>query len=208
MKTLEELTEDFLSTITPKTLDNITFYEKLINYLDTSTYDISLTESDIERHVFGVAKDRGYLGYEVILSIKNMEEFSKTISSYLLRQDKYFYHFAYEDPEEVEMCFSDVWDKWNNNPPMGWIGGYCQCGHFFPYTLDISMTEMKGHNDNLSSKYTPRKIALDEIKSVDFCSDNNMRFLLKDDTVVLAKPFKLDKGLIFNFSIDPMGILK
>ena len=200
----DEQVEEFFSTLTGKYYRD-EFYDLFLDYLETnkiSIYD-EADENVIEQKVFAIAKERGFIGYDIITKVTDMDEFKDKLSEQIRRYGYYIFHFMYELPEEMDISTSAVWEKWNQLPPLGWVGGWCNCGHFYPYTFD--MGEMDLDNDEYTRREDirrPRKIVIDEIEKVVFCSDNFFRIYLKDNSVIMAKPYKMDSGLPFKFTKD------
>lgn len=198
----EEQIEDFFSSLNRKYFRD-EFYNLFIDYLENNNIQIynEEEEDDLEQEVFKIAETKGYIGYDIICEITDMNIFKNKISEQVRRYGYYIFHFAYELPEENSISTSAVWKKWNQLPPLGWFGSWCNCGHFYPQTLDLS--EQEPENDDYIRRKDiprPRKVDIDEIEKVVFCSDNFFRLYLEDKTVLIVKPYKFDAGLTFKFT--------
>lgn len=197
-----EQVEEFLSTLTKK-YHRDEFYDFFLDYLESnhiSIYDES-EENILEQEVFNLARERGFIGYDIICEVTNIDEFKNKLSEQVRRYGYYIFHFMYEIEDESSISTTAVWEKWNQLPPLGWVGGWCSCGHFYPYTFD--MAEMNLDKDEYTRRddiLRPRKITIEEIKKVVFCSDDFFRLYLTDNTIVIVKPYKMDAGLSFKFT--------
>lgn len=203
----QEQLEEFFSSLNGKYFRD-EFYNRLLDYLETNGIHIydEREENELEQEVFEIAKSRGFIGYDIICEVTDMDVFKDKISEQVRRYGYYIFHFMYELSDENEISTSAVWEKWNQVPPLGWFGGWCVCGHFYPYTLDLAEMEPEENeyvkNDGIPK---PQKIYLNDIDRVVFCSDNFFRIYLKDSTIILAKAYKFDAGLAFKFTNTILG---
>lgn len=193
--------ENFLSTVTKK-YHKDEFYDLFLDYLKAEDIFISdkKEEDKLEQEIFQIAKERGLIGYDIIAEVTDMDEFKDIISKHTQRYGYYIFHFMFEREDENDISVSAMWEKWNQMPPLGWIGGWCKCGHFFPYTFDV------GEMDVENQVYTPRfkddkplKIDLNDVEKVVFCTDGYFRIYVKKVGVIMVKPYKFDNGLGFKF---------
>lgn len=199
--------EEFFSTLNKKYYRD-EFYNLFLDYLELNhiTVDNESDKNSLEQEIFALAKERGFIGYDIICEITDMDKFKNKLSEQIRRYGYYIFHFMYENPVESFISTTAVWEKWNQLPPLGWIGSWCTCGHFYPHTFDMS--EMNLVDDQYIRRndiLRPRKITIEEIKKVMFCSDNFFRLYLADDSVVMVKPYKIDAGLIFKFTNNILG---
>ena len=155
----------------------------------------------LEQEIFEIAKQRGFIGYDIICEITDIDEFKTKLTEQIHYYGYYIFHFMYELPDEEGISTSAVWEKWNQLPPLGWIGGWCNCGHFYPHTFEIG--EMNLDEDKYTKRddiLRPRKIYIEDIEKVVFCSDNFFRIYLNDGNIIMVKPYKFDNGLPFKFT--------
>ena len=206
-----EITEDtivsFLNTFNKKSYDKMTFYTKLFEFLEKEKYDVD-DELVVEKFAYSIAKKHDYIGYDVLISITDdFSSFVNKLNQYRNKVNYCYFHFIIENEDEKELCFSEIWKKWEKNPPLGWLGGWCSCGHFFPYTLDFNAINMDDNSINSKFEVKPRIFKIDELKKVEFCSDSMIRFYLNNGVVIAGRPFKEDSGFIFNFVSDPLNLI-
>lgn len=202
----EEVIENFLKTISRKSCDKMTFYSKLFKFLDNGNFFVK-NEVEIERLAYKIAGAKDYLGYEVLSVIENIQDFADKMNRYIDKVNYFYFHFIIENKDESELCLSEIWEKWHSKPAMGWLGGWCDCGKFYPYTLDLGATITEDYTVDQSFSFKPRAFSIKEVKKIELCSDSNVRFTLDDGTIIAGRPFKQDMGFNFNFGYDPLSIL-
>lgn len=207
MEVTEDIIISFLNTFSKKSCDKMTFYTKLFNFLEKEKCNIN-DELEIEKFAYSVAKKYDYIGYDVIKTISDdFTFFISKINQYIDKTRYCYFHFYIENEDEKELCFSEIWEKWKGKPSGGWLGGWCTCGHFFPYTLDFNAINVNSNSINSDFNFKPRVFGFDDIKKIEFCTDSNIRFHLNDGVVIAGRPFKEDSGFIFNFVSDPLSLI-
>jgi hypothetical protein len=205
----DEQVEDFFASLNKKYYKD-EFYDIFINYLeDNNIFAVTPKEEDeLEQAMFKIAKERGYIGYDVIYETDNLDRFKEILTKYTKKYGYYLFHFMYENPDEEDFSTTAVWDKWNQLPPQGWIGGWCSCGNFFPFTFDAG--EMDLEQDKYTFRYHDNraiKIELSDLINIKFCSDNYFRLYMKNNKVIMVRPYKIDTGLVYAFIENPLDIL-
>lgn len=204
-----DLIESFFKSLEDKKYHKEEFYDIALNFLESKLSFKDEKEVDaIEQKLYSLAFERGFIGYNIIFSVSPDDTFLKKFNDYIIKKGYYIFQFIIERDEEKTLSFSGLYNLWNNCPPLGWFGGWCSCGEFFPYTLDLGSMDLETNQINQDFPVKPIKFTFDDIKQIDFCSDNYIRFYLHDETVVAAKPFKVDVGIAFNFIDNPLELLK
>lgn len=199
----------FLHTLkVDKKITREDFYESFLDFLGRQNIKLSPNEEDeLEIEAFHKAKETGIIGYDIITSITDMSIFSKKFSSYIENKKHVLFHIFYE--EDADSSLNEVWKKWNNIPPMGWIAGWCaSCGEFFPYTVDLGTINMEKYTIEENGIQRPIPIKSKTIQKIDFCANGFMRLTLNDEKVLFIKPFSLDVGLVYKFIDNPLKILE
>lgn len=206
----ESLIEAFLNSLEQKKYHKEIFYDMFFDFLDKNGYSVSSDEEELalEAPAFKKALERGLIGYDVLLSISDTDLISKKIRDYISKKQYYLFHFMREKDDEKLLSYTEIWNKWKNLPPLGWIGGWCNCGSFFPYTLDMGGMNIKENSFTQNEQYKPIEFYLKDVKEMQFCSDNHIRFILKSGETIAATPYKIDNSLIYNFIDNPLDILK
>ena len=210
MELKDDLIDTFLNSLEIKKYHKETFYDLFFDFLEENGYS-RISEEDelyLEPPVFKKALERGLIGYDVLLSLTDTDSISKKMQEYIVEKQYYFFHFMREKDDEKLLSYTEVWDKWKNLPPLGWIGGWCDCGSFFPHTLDMGGMNIKNNTFTSDEQYKPLEFYLDEVKELQFCSDNYIRFILKSGETIAALPYKIDNSLIYKFVDNPLDILK
>ena len=204
----ESIINKFLNTLSSnKKITRDEFYESFFDFLEENEIALSPTErDDLEIIAFHKAKELGFIGYDIIVSISDMDDFNKKISLHALTKKNMLFHIFYED--DMDSSLNEIWRKWNNIPPMGWIAGWCSCGEFFPYTVDLGMINLNKYEIEENNIRRPMLIKLKMVQRVDFCTNGIMRLILDEDTILLVKPFILDTGLAYKFLDNPLKILE
>jgi hypothetical protein len=203
-----DLINEFIATLEKRKYHKDEFYDLFLDYVDDK--GISLTseeETEMESKAYQIAREKGYAGYDIILSLTEIDDFRNKLDSYIKQTGFYLFHFINERDDEKILSLSEIWDKWNNHPPLGWVGSWCSCGEFFPYTLDMGSMDLENNLLHPDTEFKPITFSTNEIERVDFCSDNFIRFILKDGRLIAAKPYKVDKSLIYNFVSNPLDLL-
>lgn len=185
------------------------FYDLFLDYLDEEGIEIfdKDDEDELENEVFSIAKQRGIIGYDVVQEITDMEIFQEKMNILTKRNQFTLYHFFYEIDNDIST--SAFWNKWNQLPPLGWVGGWCNCGNFYPNTFD--MCEMNLEEDQYTrvlEDNRPRTIHLHDIESVLICNDSFFRLKLNNGKIIAVRPYKFESGFAFNFMDNPLDLLK
>ena len=202
--------EEFFGTLVKRNYHREEFYDTFLDFLAKSNIEVSEEEESLlEAKAFKIAKKRGFIGFSVIKSIDDMEEFKKQMTKHVLQNKYSIFHFIIENEDENELSLSEIWNKWNNLPPQGWVAGWCNCGEFFPHTFDLGAMNLEENklNDNIPEELQPLYIRVNDIKRVDFCDDNFMRLYLNNDMIIAVRPYKLDSGIVFSFIKNPLDFL-
>lgn len=204
----ETQVEDFFSTLSKK-YHREEFYNLLLNYLDSNKIIIndSKDEEILEQEIFNIAKERGFIGYDVIQEISDMNEFLGKMNMLVDKNAFNLYHFSYELDADISVCA--FYEKWNQVPPSGWIASWCKCGEFYPCTFDIAeMNLIEYVHEKLFENQRPITVTVDDIETVLICSDSFFRLKLKTGIIIAVRPYKFDNGFNFNFIDNPLDILK
>ena len=129
-----EQIKDFLSTLDKK-CHRDDFYNLFLDYAEEHDieFDDDEEEGAAEQEAFKLAKERGFIGYDTVQTITDMEIFKEKMTALSKRNGYVLYHFFYEIDKDISM--TAFWEKWFNVPPRGWFGGWCSCGKFFPYII-------------------------------------------------------------------------
>ena len=204
-----EQLEDFLSTITKK-LHRDAFYDLFLDYLENNHINIydENAESKLEQEVYQIAVERNLIGYNVICELNDIKKFVDIMVKITKRNQYNLFHLIHETDDSA-MSTTAFWEKWNQVPPLGWLGGWCSCGEFFPLTFD--MGEMNLEEDSyqrLFEGFRPKKIKMQMVDSVSICSDGFFRLRLKTGETIAVRPYKFDTGFSFNFVENPLSLLE
>lgn len=209
---LTGLTEEeinlFFSQLKPKKYFYIDFYEKYIDFVEKNKifFGNDELENQEERNIFEKAKQLGYIGYDILYSTTNVEEFKNKLTSLTTISD-YLFSISYNDEDENALCVTDMWSKWNERPPEGWIAGWCSCGEFYPITLELTEMNIGEYKiDDLYSNLRPILIKLEDITEAKFCSDGFIRISTLNGNFNI-KPYKADNNVILKFIDDPLKLL-
>lgn len=204
-----ELIEEFISTLEKRKYHRDEFYDTFLDFVDDKGISLNMEEeSRLEKEAFALARENGLTGYDILLTLTDIDTFKEKLSAYVIKNGHYVFHFFNEKDDEKLLSFSEIWDKWKSHPPLGWIGSWCCCGDFFPVTLDMRSMDIENNTLHQYSDFKPIKFGVSDIKRIDFCSDNFIRFTLNDNTLIAGLPYKMDKSLIYNFMDNPLDILK
>ena len=203
-----DLADKFIDTLEKRKYHRDEFYDLFLDYVDNNNITLSQKEeSELESKAYIIARERGYAGYDIILSLSEITDFKNKLDSYIKQTGSYLFHFVNERDDERLLSLSEVWEKWNSHPPLGWLGSWCSCGDFFPYTLDMGCMDLENNILHPDADFKPIKFSINDLKRVDFCSDRFIRFILKDNQIIAGKPYKVDKSLIYNFVSNPLDLL-
>ena len=95
----ETQVEDFFSTLSKK-YHREEFYNLLLDYLDTNKIIIndSKDEEILEQEIFNIAKERGFIGYDVIQEIFDMNKFLGKMNMLVDKNAFNLYHNRNERP--------------------------------------------------------------------------------------------------------------
>lgn len=201
--------EKFFDRLEQRKYHKEEFYELFLDYLEEIQYYFaSGEESLVEPMAYKMAYERGLIGYNVLYKINDIDKFSDILNKRIKLKNSYIFHFIDERKDEEMLSLCEVWNKWNDTPPLGWLAGWCNCGEFFPYTLDMGLMDIENNklfDNNLNVK--PKTIYKDDIEEILFCSDDYMRFKMKDGNKFAVKVYKLDKGFNFNFTSNPLELI-
>ena len=205
----EEL-DIFINSLEKRKYHKDEFYNIFLDYLEQINY--SYQEADevtLEAQAFHYAFDLGFIGYNIIHTITDNNLLFNKINQYSNKTKTHIFHFYKEEEDEKNLSLGEIWSKWNNLPPEGWLASWCKCGEFFPITLDLGIMDVENNTlyDNIN-QFKVESIHIDNIQQADICDDGYIRFLLKDNRLFAAKPFKADNGAIYSFIDNPLDILK
>lgn len=202
------LVDKFIDTLEKRKYHRDEFYDLFLDYVDNNNIKLSQEEeSELESEAYRIARERGYAGYDIILSLSEITDFKNKLDDYIKQTGSYLFHFVNERDDERFLSLSEVWEKWNSHPPLGWLGSWCSCGDFFPYTLDMGCMDLENNILHPDADFKPIKFSINDLKRVDFCSDGFIRFILQDNQIIAGKPYKVDKSLIYNFVSNPLDLL-
>lgn len=202
MKVSDEVIYSFLKTLEKESLTARDFYIQFTDYLSENKIEYRESELEIDTRAFNIAKENGYIGYKEIYTIHNPFTFCEDLTKYIKKAGYYYFYFNIENEDEKNLSFTQIWKKWDDEPSGGWLGGWCACGSFFPYTLDFNAMNIDTNKSDYEFRHKPRAFKTEDIDKIVFCSDSYIRFFLKDGVVIRAKPFKEDRGLTYIFSPD------
>ena len=195
---------DFLDLLARSTRgDKEFFYNLFTDFIEKN--NIKLVDPiREEQRLYDIARSMELAGYKVIHSIENCEEIQERFSKYYDKCIDTYFHFSYQFDCEEKLCLSEIYEKWDNLPPRGWIAKFCKCGNFFPISLEINeMSAEKYEILNIfNGNYRPQIVEINQIKIINFCSDNIIRIELNDGTKLKCKPYKFDTAILFGFIDD------
>lgn len=206
----DALIEEFFANPLPSQVNKERFYDLFLDFLDSKhIYYTEEQEDELESLAFKKAKEIGIIGYETLVSIEDINVFTEKFKKYTKEKRYNLFHITYELEDELELSVSDIWRRWNSFPPRGWLAGWCNCGHFFPYTFDIGRMDLEKDTLMDGSKfYTPRTINVDELSKIDFCSDGCFRLHTNNGELFTVVPYTMDTGLVYKFVDNPLDILR
>ena len=120
---------------------------------------------------------------------------------FVLNFSIFYFLFSYHFQDEELLSLTKVYEKWDELPPKGWFGRFCSCGKFFPISLEITEMgpELNEVYDFFQKHLRPREIEIVDIVRLDICSDNILRFNMKNGTIINCKALKMDMGVNFAF---------
>ena len=203
----DEQLESFLRTLTKK-YHRDEFYELYLDYLKKIGIEVEEEEEAIlEQAAFNVAKERGFIGYDIIEEIYDRNAFQEKMNTLVERNRYMLYHFIYELDNDIST--TAYWDKWNQLPPLGWIGSWCTCGHFYPVSFDIGEMDVEaGEYTKITEEYQPRIIGIESVEAILICSDSFFRLRLDNGNIIAVRPYKFESGFAYHFIKNPLDILK
>lgn len=204
-----KLIEEFFTSQEEKFKNKKELYIKLFTFLEDKNIDIKDTETElkIDSMVYKMAKERDLIGYSVLYSITNINDFFQKFNNHLTKNKHYIFHLEYERLEEDNLSLCEVWFKWNEHPPKGWFASWCKCGDLYPITFDIGSMNLDEEKLDIIETYKPLHITVDDIKEVQFCNDTYIRLLLKNSLIILFRPFKIDNSLVYAFLDNPLDLI-
>lgn len=200
----EEIVNDFIKLLKPSRYTKDNFYDALMDYLEAKEIFCDEDEEHkIESLAYKKAVSLNLVGYVILFTVTDMTKFVQKMNKYIDKVGSHIFHFQLEPEDESLLSYTDIWEKWNNIPPQGWLAGWCKCGEFFPHTFDIGTMDIE--NDSLikNNFYKPIKIDTDMVKQVNFCSDGYFRLLLKSGETFAVKTYTFDRAILINFADDP-----
>lgn len=207
----DEQLEEFFSTLNGKYFRD-DFYNLFMNFLDNKGIKFEddedeLYRDELEEHVFNLAKERGFIGYDIIETIYDLNAFQEKLNKLIKKNGYSLFHFFYDIDNDIST--TSFWSKWNQLPPLGWVANWCTCGHFYPCTFDMSEMNLdEGVFTPISEEYRPREIDINHISMVLLCDDGFFRLILEDGKTIAVRPYKFDTGFAYNFVTNPLDILK
>ena len=101
----KETIESFLKTIDRKSCDKMTFYNKLFKFLDINNFEVK-SEVEIERFAYEIAKEKNYLGYDILSVIEDVQNFADKLSKYIDKVNYFYFYFIIENKDEADLCLS------------------------------------------------------------------------------------------------------
>jgi hypothetical protein len=207
-----ELKNRFFSSLVGKKYNKNNFYDALFDFLDKEKLNVKEDEEYLlEGPIFREAQTLGLINDEIIFSINNTEKIEKVLTKHIKKSGVYLFHFQYERKDEENLSLSEIWKKWDNIPPRGWISTWCSCGSFFVETADMNMSTQLNDPpidsvDLSDACYRPVQIFVSEMKELQFLESGNMRFIMDENLSFIAAPYKYDKSLIYSFVDNPLEL--
>jgi hypothetical protein len=200
----EEQEIEFLSLLSKLARgDKEHFYNLFTNYIEKRGIKLHDPIQE-EQRLYDLAVYKELAGYKIIHSLSDSEDIQERFSKYCDKSIDTYFHFSYEIEGEEKLSLSSIYEKWDNFPPRGWVAKFCKCGNFFPISLEINEMDVGEYKvlDILGGKYRPYVLNINDINVINFCTDNVIRFEMKNGIKLCCKPYKFDTAIIFGFIDD------
>lgn len=159
-------------------------------------------EANEEQHLYSEALKLGLVGYKVISVIEESNKIQEFFQKYYERTEELYFLFSYQIEDEEGLSLCKIYEKWHDLPPKGWFGKYCDCGKFFPISLEIAEMDatLNETYNFFDDSLRPCEIEIDDICSLAICSDNILRFNMRNNRIICCKALKMDMGVNLAFT--------
>ena len=107
------LVNKFIDTLEKRKYHRDEFYDLFLDYVDNNNIKLSQTEeSELESKAYRIARERGYAGYDITLSLSEITDFKNKLDDYIKQTGSYLFHFVNERDDERLLSLSEVWEKY------------------------------------------------------------------------------------------------